>query len=44
MNTLVKQLFEKPFETLNVSSKDFDKFFIDIDELRNNKIESILIK
>lgn len=32
MNTLVKQLFEKPFETLNVSSKDFDKFFVGFDD------------
>ena len=32
MNALVKQLFEKPFETLNVSSKDFDKFFVGFDD------------
>ena len=32
MNTLVKQLFEKPFEVLNVSSKDFDKFFVGFDK------------
>lgn len=32
MNALVKQLWEKPFETLNVSSKDFDKFFVGFDE------------
>lgn len=27
-----------------IKKSDFDKFFTDIDELRNNKIESILIK
>lgn len=27
-----------------IKKKDFDKFFTDIDELRNSKIESILIK
>ena len=27
-----------------IKKKDFDKYFTDIDELRNNKIESILIK
>jgi molecular chaperone IbpA len=32
MNALVKQLFEKPFEVLNVSSKDFDKFFVGFDK------------
>lgn len=32
MNTLVKQLFSTPFETLNVSSKDFDKFFVGFDD------------
>jgi molecular chaperone IbpA len=30
--TLVKQLFEKPFEVLNVSTKDFDKFFVGFDK------------
>ena len=33
MNTLVKQFFDtKPFDVLNVSSKDFDKFFVGFDE------------
>lgn len=32
MNTLVKQLFTAPFETLNVSAKDFDKFFVGFDD------------
>ena len=32
MNTLVKDFFQKPFEVLNVSSKDFDKFFVGFDE------------
>jgi molecular chaperone IbpA len=33
MNTLVKQFFDtKPFNVLNVSSKDFDKFFVGFDE------------
>ena len=32
MNALVKQLFEKPFDVLNVSSKDFDKFFVGFDK------------
>jgi molecular chaperone IbpA len=32
MNALVKDFFQKPFEVLNVSSKDFDKFFVGFDE------------
>ena len=32
MNTLVKQFMQKPFDVLNVSSKDFDKFFVGFDE------------
>jgi molecular chaperone IbpA len=33
MNTnLVKQLMQKPFDVLNVSSKDFDKFFVGFDD------------
>ena len=32
MNTLVKDFFQKPFDVLNVSSKDFDKFFVGFDE------------
>ena len=32
MNTLVKDFFQKPFEVLNVSSKDFDKFFVGFDD------------
>lgn len=29
---LVKSFFEKPFEVLNVSSKDFDKFMVGFDD------------
>lgn len=32
MNTLVKQFMQKPFDVLNVSSKDFDKFFVGFDD------------
>ena len=32
MNALVKDFFQKPFDVLNVSSKDFDKFFVGFDE------------
>lgn len=32
MNSLVKNFFEKPFDVLNVSSKDFDKFFVGFDD------------
>jgi molecular chaperone IbpA len=32
MNALVKDFFQKPFEVLNVSSKDFDKFFVGFDD------------
>ena len=32
MNTLVKDFFQKPFDVLNVSSKDFDKFFVGFDD------------
>lgn len=34
MSTFVKQFFDntKPFNVLNVSSKDFDKFFVGFDE------------
>lgn len=32
MNALVKELFQKPFDVLNVSTKDFDKFFVGFDK------------
>ena len=43
MNTLVKDFFQKPFEVLNVSSKDFDKFFVGFDE-QFDRLATLLIE
>lgn len=39
MNTLVSKLLTSPFDTLHVSAKDFDKFFVGFEDQLNHMVK-----